>query len=239
MGFFLKIFLILALAIPSAHWLRTPLLGETRVIISSFSTSVTDQSHEVKRNIAMACNRLNGAVIPAGKVFSFNDSVGEGSAKNGFADGLVMYRDGSRMEPGGGLCQVSSTLFNALLAAGAAITERHRHFQPVAYVPLGLDATIKYGQKDLRIINPHSQNLEIKADMNDSSLTIIILGERQIGHTYVIDTEEEEMTLPLSGGSDGIRNGIMVHVYRKKYTGNNFIESTLLYRDFYPPVYRD
>jgi vancomycin resistance protein YoaR len=63
---------------------------------------------------------------------------------------------------GGCLCQVSSTLFNAFLLAGFSIGERHRHYQPVSYVPLGLDATIKYGKKDLKMRNPYPFAVEKK-----------------------------------------------------------------------------
>ena len=113
-------------------------------IAASFSTSVAEQDDNVKRNIMIACERLSGFVVAPGSVFSFNDTVGEASAKNGYLTGRVLYRDSVVMEPGGGLCQVSSTLFNAFLLAGCVIIERHRHSQPVAYVPAGLDATIKY-----------------------------------------------------------------------------------------------
>ncbi len=234
---FIKIILISA-NILSLFFLQTaPVSGETYLILASFSTSVADQPADVKQNIIMACNRLNGVMIAPKKSFSFNDTVGEGSAKNGFADGLVLYRDGARMEPGGGLCQVSSTLFNAFLMAGLTIAERHRHFQPVTYVPPGLDATIKYGKKDLRITNPHDQRIVIRADMNDKNITAIIYGEKKLIYSYVIDTESEEVQLPIGEDSGRVRPGIMIHVYRKKFRENSFIESSLLYRDFYPPVF--
>ena len=207
------------------------------IIISSFSTSVADQTPEVKQNISIACESLNGTVLTSRSIFSFNGTVGEGSIKNGYANGLVLYRGEARLEPGGGLCQVSSTLFNAFLLAGMRMVERHRHFQPVTYVPLGLDATIKYGKKDLRVKNPYLQRLVIRATMNDKNLVIIILGEKVLKYRYFITTEEEELSLPLNSENNNIRPGIIVYVYRKKYKNNSFIENFLLYKDFYPPVY--
>jgi vancomycin resistance protein YoaR len=206
-------------------------------IISSFSTSVADQDGDVKRNILIACKKLNGITIGPNSVFSFNDAVGEGSTKNGFAPGRVLYRDRVAIEPGGGLCQVSSTLYNALLMAGCTIMERHRHSQPVTYVPVGLDATIKYGKKDLKIKNPHQFDLKIEIKANQSSLAAVITSAQKPRYRYEIVTEEDEVEMPAGDSADRIRQGISVLVYRKKYCDKDLIDSTLLYRDYYPPVY--
>lgn len=212
--------------------------GGSSLVISSFTTSLSHQTFEVKQNISLASSRLDGTLLVPGKVFSFNETVGEGSPANGFSEGLVLYRDETRMEPGGGLCQVSSTLFNALILAGFRLVERHRHYQPVSYVPLGLDATIKYGKKDLRVINPHQNTMQIVTYMNDKSLVIKITGDKSLKYRYIIDTEEEDANIPFPDDSELIRNGLVVYVYRKKFIGSRFIENYLMYRDFYPPVYR-
>ena len=211
--------------------------AEDTVITASFSTSLAGQDDNVKRNIMAACRKLNGIRISPDSVFSFNDAVGEGSAKNGFFPGRVLYRDRVAVEPGGGLCQVSSTLFNALLMAGCVIIERHRHFQPVTYVPLGLDATIKYGKKDLRIRNPHPCALRIETHASDSSLIVKITAGQQLKFRYEIYTEEDQISVPAADDADRIRQGISVLVYRKRYQGDRLIDNALLYRDYYPPVY--
>lgn len=209
---------------------------ENKIVISSFSTSVADQDDAVKKNIRIALDRINGTLLQPGGIFSFNDIVGEGSAKNGFLPGRVLYRDQIRYEPGGGLCQLSSTIFNAFLLAGCAIAERHRHFQPVTYVPIGLDATIKYGKKDLRVKNSLSQNLYIKCSINDQTLAIIISGDKNPDYKYDIYTEEEEVSVPFEKDNENIRQGVSVLVYRKKIKADKIIENLLLYKDFYPPV---
>jgi vancomycin resistance protein YoaR len=208
-----------------------------KVIIASFSTSVASQSSNVKQNIAIASGRLDGLVIPGRTTFSFNDIVGEGSAKNGFLSGRVLYLHRKAYESGGGICQVSSTLFNALLMSGFIIKERHRHYQPVSYVPLGLDATIKYGKKDLRLKNPFKHNIYISLKMNDKSLNVTVYSKIKIKYKYEIYTEEEEVEIPFSNLDENIRTGISVFVYRKKIYNNNIIGSYLLYKDYYPPVY--
>ncbi len=234
--FLTRLILLKALILIITYFPNT-LHSENRIVISSFSTSVADQDDAVKKNISIACDRINGAMLKSGDVFSFNETVGEGSVKNGFVDGRVLYRDHIRYEPGGGLCQVSSTLFNVMLMAGCRIVERHRHFQPVTYVPLGLDATIKYGKKDLRMRNTLSQNFYISASMNDKSLIIIIYGEKKLNYRYLIDTDEDEIAIPFAKEKERIRQGISVYVYRKKFKDNELIENFLLYKDFYPPVY--
>ena len=206
-------------------------------VIASFATSIEDQDESVRHNIRLACSKLNGRVIPPKSILSFNETVGEGSIRNGYRSGAVLYRDEVRHEPGGGLCQVSSTLFNALLAAGCSITERHRHYQPVTYVPPGLDATIKYGKKDLRMLNPYEQRLFIDATMDGKSLAIRIRAESPPPFRYELVAEEEESEHPVEDDGRRIRGGITVNVYRNKYSGDRFIESFLLYRDYYPAVY--
>jgi len=207
------------------------------VAIATFTTSVADQDAKVKTNIARACRTLDGAVIAPEAVFSFSDTVGEASVQNGYVRGRVLYRDEIVYETGGGLCQVSTTLYNAFLIAGFAIVERHRHFQPVSYAPLGLDATIKYGKKDLRMRNTTGQRVRISATMNDRSLVIALSAPAPITFRYEIDTEEEELEIPLGQDDRRIRKGISVLVYRKKFLGSRQMESFLLYRDYFPPVY--
>jgi vancomycin resistance protein VanW len=230
----LSLFVLLESAAPSDSGSGAPF---GKIIAASFSSSLSGQDDNVRRNIMLAAGKLNGVIISSGAVFSFNDTVGEGSSRNGFLPGRVLYRDRVAMEPGGGLCQVSSTLFNALLMAGCVIIERHRHGQPVSYVPLGLDATIKFGKKDLRIKNPHSYGLKIEMSASDASLLVRIITDQKPAFKYEICTEEDELALPAADDAERIRQGISVLVYRKKYRGDTLLENALLYKDYYPPVY--
>ncbi len=215
----------------------SPGFSAENITVATFSTSIDGQDDNVKRNIMIACHKLNGTVISPNSVFSFNAIVGEGSARNGFVPGRVLYRDRVALEPGGGLCQVSSTLFNALLMAGCIIIERHRHSQPVSYVPMGLDATIKYGKKDLRIKNPYPHTLKIEIAAGNSSIAVKVMAGQKISFKYEIYTEEDEQMTPVSDDSDRIRQGVSVFVYRKRYQGDKLVENMLLYKDYYQPIY--
>lgn len=129
----------------------------------------------VRTNIALAAGKLNGTIIlQPGEVFSFNCVVGDGSAANGFSslEGCCIWITlHMNQVVAYARCHLLSL---TLLLAGCSITERHRHSRPVRYVPLGLDATIRYGKKDLRMKNTTPSPLYIFTSINDKSLTIMI-----------------------------------------------------------------
>lgn len=229
------IILFLVLLFPSSG---IPEESDTRITVSSCTTSVQDQEESAKRNIGRAASVLNKRVIAAGASFSFNDTVGEANEQNGYENGRVLYQGEVRYESGGGVCQVSSTLFNALLLAGCTIIERHRHYRPVSYVPPGLDATIRFGKKDLRMRNPHPFDLFIETKMTGSSLVIVIKSRSPLPASYELYTEEDEVETPLSDGDQNIRSGLNVSVFRRTLKSGSAVTSQLLYRDYYPPVSR-
>jgi vancomycin resistance protein YoaR len=235
MNRFLKITFFLAIVCFSSDYRLNA--DEKLLTLSSYTTSIADQDPNVKANIALAASKLNGVIIKPNEVFSFNSIVGDGSAANGFLTGRVLYQDAVAYEPGGGICQVSSTLFNAMLLSGFTIIERHRHSNPVRYTPLGLDATIRYGKKDLRMKNTTSGDIYIYTSMNDKSLSIMINGAVELKHSFEVYTEEDEINLPFrEDENQKIRPGISVYVYRKKILNGTILENLLLYKDFYPPA---
>ena len=102
----------------------------------------------------LACEEIDGTVLQPGEVFSFNGTVGERTAEKGYKEGII-YADGgsSESEVGGGICQVSSTLYAAVEKAGLEIVERHSHSLKVTYIPKGMDATVDWGNKDFKFAN--------------------------------------------------------------------------------------
>jgi len=221
----------------SIFTITSVLSASEEILLQSFTTSIEKQSLDVRRNLALAVERLDGVRIEANSVLSFNDIVGEGSIQNGFVTGRVFYWNETIYEPGGGLCQVSSTLFNLLLLTGYIIKERHKHSQPVTYVPMGLDATIYYGKKNLKMQNPYSQAMRLSAKISDTSLTFSIFGSLPLTERFELETEEEEHELPILKKEKSYRNAFSIFVYRKKYRGENLLETSMLYKDFIPAVY--
>src|SRR5262249_4274073 len=109
---------------------------------------------------------------------SFNGTVGRRTEKAGFQIAGV-YKNGKHdFDVGGGICQVSTTLYNAALLDDLKIVERHNHSMPVAYVPLGRDATVDYGALDLEIANNSDHPIAINSEFHPGKLTFRILGKK-------------------------------------------------------------
>lgn len=118
--------------------------------VSNFAGS----SKNRRTNIKVAVEKIRGVLVAPGKSFSFNDNVGDVSAEDGFVPEIVIKKDGLKPELGGGVCQVSSTIFRAAMASGMPITERKNHSFPVNhYAPQGTDATTYTGVIDLKFQN--------------------------------------------------------------------------------------
>ena len=152
-----------------------PLTAVLGSYTTNFDTSNTNRTH----NIELASTKISGTLVKPGDVFSFNNVVGERTAEAGYDDAPVII-DG-KLVPGigGGICQVSSTLFNTALLSGMNIIERTPHFEPVGYIQAGRDATVAWGYLDFKFRNPYQQSIYILSVMNNGTLTSYIIGTAQ------------------------------------------------------------
>lgn len=133
----------------------------TETVISSVTTKIYDKSKGRQTNIKLSSNKISGKVIPPGEEFSFNKTVGPRTLKRGYKKGYI-FDDGEKIiEIGGGICQVSSTIYCAAKKAGLEILERHEHSLDVPYVEKGDDATVFYGTFDFRFRNTTENNLRV------------------------------------------------------------------------------
>ncbi|MDT8902817.1 VanW family protein [Anaeroselena agilis] len=139
----------------------------------SYATTILDASPGRMENIRLTAALLNNAAIAAGEEFSFNSRTGEPTRERGFRPAVIFVDGGHGEEVGGGMCQVSSTLYNAVLAAGLRVTERHPHSRPVSYVPPGRDATT-YTDKDLRFVNTSRRTLVLRCYVAEKKLAVDI-----------------------------------------------------------------
>ncbi len=137
------------------------------------------------KNIQLAASRFDGVVIPAGATFSFNDLLGEVSAAAGYDEQLIILDNQTQRGPGGGICQVSTTVFRAAFWSGFPILERWPHAFRVSYYeqggkPVGLDATIYTPDVDFRFKNdaPTALLIETKTDLAASSITFRFYGTK-------------------------------------------------------------
>ncbi len=133
------------------------------------------------QNLVVACRRINGHILAPGDVFSYNDVVGPREEEGGFRTAMVIVRGVYKPGIGGGICQVSSTIYNAALLADMEIVSRSHHGTPVAYVPAGLDATVAYGVVDFRFKNRSPGPLAVMAQVRGGHVEVRLLGSLSPG----------------------------------------------------------
>ena len=122
--------------------------------IASFSTKIYSKDSERQNNVSITCSKLNDTIVENEKTFSFCDTVGKATSSKGYQKADV-FKDGEKIKAlGGGNCQVSTTLYNAVLKVPELkVTERHSHSNSVPYIKEGKDAAVSYGTYDLKFIN--------------------------------------------------------------------------------------
>lgn len=144
----------------------------TQTLISSYTTAY-DPTQSRAVNIALAVSKLNGTVVQPGKEFSFSDAFGPRTAANGYVEAPTFVSGKTVLGVGGGICQVSSTAYAAMLQGGIIATQRYPHSKPVSYIPVGMDATIVAGQKDLKFVNTYEYPIIINASVTpDGTVTV-------------------------------------------------------------------
>lgn len=118
---------------------------------------------------------MTGATINPGETFSFNDRVGKRTEEKGYREAIIFDGHGNKEKGlGGGVCQVSTTLYNAALNSGLDITERHEHSRDVPYIKDGMDASVSYPDEDLKIKNNFETTVTITATVEDDMLNMKI-----------------------------------------------------------------
>lgn len=217
--------------------------------IAAFSTSLAGRTKRQRHNIELAAKALNGQVIAPQQVFSFHRVIGSTSADRGYVKAAA-YQDGELVpEFGGGVCQVSSTLYNCALLANCKIVERTRHVWLVRSVPPGLDAAVASGVHDLRFQNTLPTPIRVRTEIVGDRLIIRFLSTHRLPYRVKITREvpvvfqptevvEVDPSLP-----DGVRKtvnrgqlGYRVRVYRSLYRNGKETQRELVSQDYYAPM---
>ena len=128
------------------------------------------------KNIKLAAERLNGFTIEPGETLSFNEIVGERTVKRGFIEAPIYFQGIKTLGMGGGVCQVSSTLYAAAMHGRIKVIQRITHSRPSGYIPKGMDATVSYPDLDLKLENNYKSKLIIKTKTGEGKIRIAILG---------------------------------------------------------------
>ncbi len=220
--------------------------------LSSFSTQYNPREINRSHNLELAAMTLDNTILAPGEVFSFNRTVGPRTVARGYREALIII--GGRFQPGlgGGICQVSSTLYNAALLAGLSMAERHNHSLAIPYLPPGRDATIAYGSQDLRFKNHMEHPLYIKTFISPGRLTFNFYGHRKY-QQHIELSQVTDQVLPfrteriadpsLRPGQEIVRvagaNGYIARSFRTFYDDQGqVIKREQLTRDYYHPLNR-
>jgi vancomycin resistance protein YoaR len=216
-------------------------------VLATFSTYFSRRGDQEPRarNIDVAASHIDGLVLEPGDLVSFNDLVGARSGDNGFQKAFEIYKGEMVEGTGGGTCQVASTLHAIAFFGGLDIVQRLPHSRPSPYIPVGLDATVVYPIVDLKLRNPYSFPVVVRADVGPNTLSMQLLGAQKTERVALMRTvletapferkvvEDPALEKPKrkQKGIDGMT------LLRKRFIvladGQNKVETS---RDTYPPT---
>lgn len=144
--------------------------------LATYSTKLGGSSEGRLTNIRISCEKLNGTVVSNGSTFSFCNTVGPSTAEEGYKEAPVILNGEKVQGLGGGNCQISSTLYNAVLAVpNLKVIERHEHGKEVHYVPEGKDAAVSYGSVDFKFKNETGNDIKLYFSTDDKTLVATIV----------------------------------------------------------------
>jgi len=165
-----------------------------RECIGRFSTNFNPENKPRVHNIREAARAIDGVILGPGETFSFNEIVGPRSAEAGYLEAPVMVDDDLVPGIGGGICQVSSTLYNAVLLANLSIVARSNHSMLPSYIQAGRDAAVAYDYMDFKFRNDGSSHILVKLIVADNSITAKVYGYAPDGyHVSIVASVDEKI----------------------------------------------
>ncbi|MEW6624518.1 MAG: VanW family protein [Bacillota bacterium] len=164
-------------------------------LIAYFTTQFNPDLVNRTSNLRIAVEAINGTVLPPGEVFSFNEIVGARTIEKGYKTSPIYIGNQISSGVGGGICQVSSTLYNAVLLADLEVVERANHSLTVPYVPLSRDATVSWNSVDFKFRNSTDAHIYIHAEIGKNDLTVELHGT-STGKKIVLKSERISTILP-------------------------------------------
>ncbi len=144
------------------------------VALGTFQTPILDAEPDRVHNLQLCASTLQGIQIPPGAEFSFNNTVGVRTAEKGYRQASMLVEGKRQKAVGGGVCQISSTLFNAAEMAGMEILERHDHTGEVHYIEIGRDAAVSFGEQDFRFRNPLPVAVTVTLSVENGVVTAVL-----------------------------------------------------------------
>ncbi len=221
-------------------------LSEIKDLLGSYSTQFNASVKGRTNNIKLSSKAIDGSVLLPGEIFSFNNIVGPRSASKGYMDAPVIIKGDLVDGLGGGICQLSSTIYNTVLRSGLNVVERVNHSIPSTYVPKGLDATVSYGALDFKFQNTTGHPVYLESFVKGNNVSVNIYGYKADNKKIkvysnvdqVIDKSVEVIfDSGLLAGKEIVkekgRNGYRVSSYMIIYDNEVEVERKLISKDYY------
>lgn len=211
--------------------------------MSSYTTYFNVEERGRCENIAIAAALIDGTTLQPYGEFSFNKTVGRRTADAGFRQAKIIVNGEYVLGVGGGVCQVSTTLYNAALKSGVAVTEYHPHSLQVGYVPPSRDAMVS-SECDLQLYNPHAFPICLTAKVQEGGLRVTFYGKNEGDRYEVISNILSEIPPPMpivkAGKADGVlrapKNGVKSEMYLERYRGGALLSRKRMRVDEYRPI---
>ncbi len=218
-------------------------------LLAEFSTDYSSSAAERKHNVDLAVRTIGGRELLSGETFSFNSVVGERTKERGYKEAKIITGGKFQAGVGGGVCQVSTTLYNAALLSGLTVTERHSHSLPVSYVLPSFDAMVNSGGSDLAIRNDRAESVYIVSSSDGERITFRVYGKadgcsyKRVSKVtgYISPPAEEELeNAELPFGETKIithaKEGVVSEGYLEVYCGGARVKTINLSKDRYGAV---
>lgn len=220
--------------------------------LSVFTTRYDASNYNRTTNLRLACQKINGTILMPGDTFSYNKTLGERTIAAGYKEAKI-YAAGEVVDGlGGGICQISSTLYNAVVMANLQIVERSNHQFVTSYLPAGRDATVVYGAIDFKFKNTRKYPVRLTANVQNGIATVEVFGIKEDQeYTITFDTRTVGTIAPstkyeddpsLAEGEEVVKqkgtNGIQTETYITKNLDGKVVSRDLLSKDTYTPMQR-
>jgi vancomycin resistance protein YoaR len=225
-------------------------LSKVNTKLSTFTTTFATSTANRIENIRLATKSINGKLLMPGESFSFNDIVGRRTEARGYKEAGVIINNKLDSGIGGGICQVSTTLYNAVIRANLDSTERRHHSLPSSYVGLGMDATVDYGSIDYKFTNTLPYPVFLEGYLSGKSVTFNVYSDTSltartydlVSETYgTINPETKFVDDPnmYEGQTEIVQKasiGYKVRVYKKIYENGKYIGQEKITDETYKKV---
>lgn len=217
--------------------------SEATVVIASYTTYFNEQEKARSQNIEIAASLISGVTIQPYGDFSFNQTVGRRTKEAGFKQAKIIVNGEYVLGVGGGVCQVSTTLYNAALKSGLTVTEFHPHSLQIGYVPPSRDAMVST-HSDLCFVNPHPFPVRLVVTVGSGSIRASFSGQKD-GYRYEITSKVlSEIPPPTPIIKEGTeekilrspKNGVKSEAYLERYYGDKLVARKRLRTDEYRPI---